>query len=343
MKGHARLTELAKTRLGVDHHDARGAGLAVALACWIVISAMVRGGNPVPLLTLLMAAVISYVIGRIQGRAHPVRIAGIVVLVILSMTIASGPAALAGGPEDPPLGYGNANGALYVLGVAAAAIIARLADRGLVRRAGAAIAVVLFVLTALTTSKAATILAAAILLAAVSAQRLAKRAVLIAPALVIMAVVMTIIVGLLHGSRSVPGVEGVLTGRRAQLWEDSIDIIARTPVFGVGPGRFADTSPTALGDVDARWAHSAYLQTGAEVGIPGALLLIALVLFTFAALYRSRRDQRLVILCAAATGALTVHAAIDYVLHFPALVIIAAALAGTASGRGSRHRSVIER
>lgn len=332
VKGHARLADLARTRLNVDHHDLLGVGLAAAFGCWIVVSATMRSGNPMPLLALLVTAVVSYAIGRVQGRDHPVRTAGIVVLVILSMAIVSGPAALAGGPEDPPLGYGNANGALYALGVAAAAIVARLADRGLVRRAGAVIAVVLLVLTALTTSKAATILAATILLVAVGAPRIVKRAVLIAPVLVIGAIAMTIVVGLMHGSGSVPGLESALTGRRAQLWHDAIDIIAEAPVFGVGPGGFADTSPTALGDVDARWAHSAYLQTGAELGIPGALLLIALTLFTFAALYRSQRDQRLVIICAAATAALTLHAAIDYVLHFPALVIIAAALAGIAGG-----------
>ena len=327
------------TRFGVDHYDAVGLGLVAAFAGWTVLSAAVRGGSPIPQLVLLVTATAAYAIGRVQGRDHPVRVAAIIVLVILTMVVASGPAAFAGGPLDPPLGYGNANGALYALGVGAAAIIARLSRRQWIRRFGGVVAVLLLIVTLLTTSKAATALAAGILLVAALAPILRRGVLLVAPALVFAAVTFTVVVGLTSGSVGPLGAEGVLTDRRADLWREALDITAREPVVGVGPGRFAYTSPTALSDPDARWAHSAYLQTAAELGIPGGLILVALVFFALAALHRSRHDLRLVIICAAAVCAFTLHAAIDYIMHFPALVITAALLAGTASGPSAPRRS----
>jgi O-antigen ligase len=101
---------------------------------------------------------------------------------------------------------------------------------------------------------------------------------------------------------------------------------------------FAETSPTALTDADARWAHSAYLQVAAETGVMGVVLLGTLLSWVFGALFRSRQDIRLIVIGTAAATALAVHAAIDYVAHFPAVVIIAALLAGLASARtGSIH------
>ena len=76
-------------------------------------------------------------------------------------------------------------------------------------------------------------------------------------------------------------------------------------------------APTALADADARWAHSAYLQVGAETGVIGAALLGLVLLWVFGALYRSRQDERLIVIGTAAVTALAVHAAIDYVAHFP--------------------------
>jgi hypothetical protein len=92
------------------------------------VSTVRRGVNPIPQLVPLMMATAAYVIGRVQGRRHPVRVAAMVVLIILTMTLASGPRARRR-PLVPPQDYGNANGARYVLGVAAAAIIARLSSR----------------------------------------------------------------------------------------------------------------------------------------------------------------------------------------------------------------------
>jgi O-antigen ligase len=124
-----------------------------------------------------------------------------------------------------------------------------------------------------------------------------------------------------------------LSARRTALWRDAMEIIADEPVFGAGPGMFAGTGPTALADADARWAHSAYLQAGAETGVIGAVLLGLLLLWVYGALFRSRQDMRLIVIGTAAITAFAVHAAIDYVAHFPAVVIVAALLAGLAGSR----------
>jgi O-antigen ligase len=71
----------------------------------------------------------------------------------------------------------------------------------------------------------------------------------------------------------------------------------------------------------------------AETGVVGAVLLGLILLWVFGALFRSRQDLRLIVIGTAAATALAVHAAIDYVAHFPAVVIIAALLAGLASCR----------
>jgi O-antigen ligase len=323
----------AADRFGIEAYDAAGVGLVAAFAGWTVVSAAVRGGNPIPQLVLLVTATAAYALGRLQGRDHAVRVATVIVLVILTMTLASGPGAFAGGPLDPPLGYGNANGALYALGVAAAAVIARASNRASIRWVGAILAVLLLMFTVLTTSKAATVLAGGIVMVALGAHRLGRGVLLVAPALVFAAVAATVVVGVTRGFLEPPGVEAVLTERRADLWHEALEITAQAPAFGAGPGGFADTSPTALSDPDARWAHSAYLQTAAETGIPGTLLLGAVTLWSFGALFRSQQDLRLVVIGAAAASAFALHAAIDYLVHFPALVVLMALLVGMASSR----------
>jgi O-antigen ligase len=336
---HVRTTA---TRFGMDHYDAVGLGLFGALAGWTIASAAVRGGNPIPQLVLLVTATTVYAIGRVLGRYHPVLIAAVIVLIILITTVVSGPRALAGGPLDPPLGYGNANGAFYALGTAAAAIIGRLSSRQSLRWAGAAIAVLLLVLTALTTSKAATVLAGCILLIAVGAHRLGRPVLLVAPVLVLAAVAVTVVVGLTRGTAEAPGADEVLTERRAELWQEALDLTAQEPIFGVGPGLFAETSPAARGDADAMWAHSAYLQTAAETGLPGAFLLGAVILWSFGALYRSQQDLRLVVIGTAAAAAFAIHAAVDYVMHFPALILTLALVVGLASTRRRGEWSLVD-
>ena len=79
--------------------------------------------------------------------------------------------------------------------------------------------------------------------------------------MIVAAVAVTIVLGLTQ--TSLPPLLDELSERRTRLWREAMEITVREPVFGAGPGMFAQTSPTALADADARWAHSAYLQVAA--------------------------------------------------------------------------------
>jgi hypothetical protein len=81
------------------------------------------------------------------------------------------------------------------------------------------------------------------------------------------------------------------------------------------------------------------LQQAAEQGVPGALLMAGLASWGFLALAAARRPPPVAAVGAAAFSALVVHASVDYILHFPAVPLAAAALLGAASARCTWSRS----
>ena len=94
---------------------------------------------------------------------------------------------------------------------------------------------------------------------------------------------------------------------RLQIWNRGIGYMLDHPVLGVGPGNFqraeGTLSPFAQRQqygVGVRWsaAHNTFVQAGAELGIPGLLLFVAMIVSAFAVLVRIGRGQR-----AAAPGA----------------------------------------
>jgi O-antigen ligase len=314
-------------------YDALGAGLVLVLAAWIVVSALVQTGNPWPQVAIVGAATISYAAGRVLGGRRAVSVLAIVVVIILVGIVAGGPSTVSGGPVVPPLGYANANGAVFVIGAAAALAIATVADQEPVRRVGGVLGVILVGITLRTESRAAAVLAIGVLLVAVAAHRLRRWVVWVGPLFILATVTVTVGLGLTHTSpRFSPLVEG-LSELRTQLWREALEISAAEPVFGVGPGMFAQASPSALADSDTRWAHSAYLQAAAEIGIVGVVLLSLVLLWVFGALYRSWQDLRFIVIGTAAATAVAVQAAIDYLAHFPVVMIVAALFTGLASSR----------
>ncbi|MFW6034408.1 MAG: O-antigen ligase family protein [bacterium] len=312
-------------------YELLGILLVAAFVAWTVVSAAVRGADPAPQLAVLAVATAAYLAGRARGRERPVFVAGAIVASILVVTVLSGPSAVSGGTSEP-LGYANANGALFTLGVAAAAIIAVVAHEEPVRRPAGVLAVVLLALAA-TMSAAATVLSAAVMLVAFTVHRFGRWVVLTGPVLVISAIATTIVLAFTHDPRPLRALERGLSERRTILWHEALEMISDNPVFGVGPGMFSEASPTALREEDAAWAHSAYLQVGAETGVVGLLLFLALLLWAFGALYLSSQDLRLIVIAAAGMTAVAVHAAIDYLAHFPGVVAVAALLIGLGSSR----------
>lgn len=92
------------------------------------------------------------------------------------------------------------------------------------------------------------------------------------------------------------------TESRRELLRKSIKFTLQHPLFGVGPGMFTvaeDADAKANGKRKGTWqgTHNSYTQVSSELGIPGALAYVAVILLSLkksAALYkRTRGDPRL--------------------------------------------------
>jgi O-antigen ligase len=88
---------------------------------------------------------------------------------------------------------------------------------------------------------------------------------------------------------------------RLQIWNRGVGYMLRDPFLGLGPNNF----PTAEGTlspfaerqqlgIGVRWnaAHNAFIQVGAELGLPGLVLFVAIIVSTFSALHRSGQHER---------------------------------------------------
>jgi O-antigen ligase len=126
----------------------------------------------------------------------------------------------------------------------------------------------------------------------------------------------------------------MLTERRVMLWNDALRLFLERPLAGVGPGRFPVASAVARANPDTPWPHNEVLHFAAEAGLPGLLLVLALLAWGFARLWWGAGERGAAI-AALALGAAGVHANIDYVLHYPAVPLALAALVGAGSACGA--------
>ena len=121
-----------------------------------------------------------------------------------------------------------------------------------------------------------------------------------------------------------------LGGDRDELWASALDAFSSESVTGVGPGAFElhwnrDGRDDAAPVEDA---HSLYLETLAELGLPGLILLLALVCGLWAAGFLARREMRRSNdfgACAAMLAGSTVflfHAGVDWMWEYPATAAI---------------------
>lgn len=334
----ARTSGPARTLTG----DAAGLGLALALAAWTVASAFVTGADRLDawlVVALIALTAGGFAVGRTIGVRSAVLVPAAVALAVLVATLSAWPVA-GGGFQPGVLGYSNASAELAVQGFAAALTVVAIARRSVLSAVAGLVALVLAAATLLGDSVAAQVLLllpAAALVAAFA--RVGGRWIVGGLALLVLgALVVTIALGVTgEGSdrdrATNPLIESTLSGRRTALWHDALVLMKGNPVFGVGPGRFEQESPTARSDRDARWAHHAFLQMGAETGIPGLLLLAGLFAWGFARLGLLGAPDAPAIVAAGALAALGIHACVDYVLHFPALPLAAAALFGAVAPR----------
>ena len=88
---------------------------------------------------------------------------------------------------------------------------------------------------------------------------------------------------------------------RMQIWRRGIGYMLEHPMLGVGPGNFQAAegmlSPIAGRQqfgVGVRWnaPHNTFIQAGAELGVPGLVLFVAIIASAFVALRRSGSPER---------------------------------------------------
>ncbi len=303
---------------------------------WLRGSGSVEGG-------CVAAAVSGFLVGRLTAPAGRWIAPALVLGAGVGLLAAGG--VFVGGPLSGSFGYANATGAFFMQATVAGAMLARSARWPAVKVAGIAGAAVFAAVPLATRSVAAAVwlLAIPLVWLAVRRRRHARLAIAVCAGLFVAVLAATAVLGATYapGRRSGAldrAVDASLSERRVALWHDALVLISRHPVAGVGPGRFPLESPTARADADTRFAHNDFLERGAETGIPGMLLLLALFLWGFALLWSTRHAGVTAALAAVSLAALGTNASVDYVLHFPAIPAVAAALLGTATARAGRAR-----
>ena len=135
-------------------------------------------------------------------------------------------------------------------------------------------------------------------------------------------------------------------GNRHNIYDSTIAAFEEKPGQGFGAGTFEFWWNREARDLEyIRDGHSLYLETAAELGVPGILLLLALVVFGAWAILRARlRAETGTQLgaatgIAAAAGVWALHAGIDWIWETTAVTVLALAGVGAAAaslGRPTR-------
>ncbi len=240
------------------------------------------------------------------------------------------------GPLGGPFGYRNASGAFL-----AAAAVAWLMTGGALRRWPAIVVTVAVALApsavAVRSAEAAAVVGLAFVALAIAlvGPRASRVAIAAMAAVFVVSLSATVWLAATYDPTAGPTgvaerlVDAGLTERRLALWHDAWDATTAEP-RGNGLGTFARVSPTARSDRDAFQAHHEFLERGAELGVLGLLLMVAVFGWAFVRLLAVPRPDAVTALGAAAVAVVGAHACVDYVLHTPAVVLVVAALFGTA-------------
>jgi len=132
---------------------------------------------------------------------------------------------------------------------------------------------------------------------------------------------------------------------RINFWRAAIDIFRDHPLSGTGPGTFGAVHPRYQRDVRfyARDAHNLYVQTLAEMGVPGGIALGLLVITTVGVWIRALRQTPIgeshALVVGAGLGVLAffLHSAVDMDWSFYANPAMAFALIGVIASFDRSH------
>ena len=250
-----------------------------------------------------------------------------------------GPVPIQGNLLFEPLGYANGLGIYAAIGLLLAAGLALATTSWPARAVCAACAGILAPTLYLTESRAAMLaLAAGLLVLVAFGRRMSRRVALLGAAA---AVGLVVAVVLMHQTAE-HGVLTMLFGEnRPRYWRVAWRDFTENPVLGSGAGTFDEFwLDWRTVDSYARDAHTLYLETLAELGIPGLMLLLSALLPPLILLRRGRDPLR-----ATATAgyvAYLIHTGVDWDWELPATTI-AGLLCGSAllvSGRRAGAREL---
>lgn len=141
-----------------------------------------------------------------------------------------------------------------------------------------------------------------------------------------------------------------LRGRRYELWSSAWRAFKNEPVHGIGPGSYefwwSRTASTAGFERDA---HSLYLETLAEFGVPGFLALLAAVVgliwsaFRFRAELKSPAEKGVAGAAMASFLVYMVHAGVDWMWESTAVSVLGLGLIATLALSDPTERSRVTR
>lgn len=314
-----------------------GAVLFGAAAAWVNLAAAAAGSAAWPTAGLILMSGLMVGVCWVAASRRPPLVPAAIVGVAAGLVVADLGSTLRYDAMMGPFGYANASAAFMVQAIIGALMLMAATHTGIVR-VGGAIACAFFMLAVIATrSWTAAVMLPVVVIAALLVQRThgSRAAVMVCGALFGTVLVLTIALGAVGpGTGPSPldrAVRATISEQRVVLWGEALALAAEDPLLGVGPGRFASTSPTASRDDDLRWAHHEFLQAGAESGLLGYLFAVGVFVWGFASLWL-RSPSRLGWLAAAGLALLGIHASVDYVLHFPAVALIGAAVLGAGLG-----------
>ena len=327
------------TRLLTHWQKAAGPSLVLGLAGWLVI-ADAGSRNLWPKAGLLVGCVISLVAARLAGRHLAVAVPALIAVAPLITVAITGQTLLGGGP----IGHSGASGILYLLAGAGALTAARVAHRRNAHRLlscmGGTWLVMPFLLGATAASLGAVTTVAAMVL--VDRPRRVQLSLVAGGALVAVAVTATVVLGVTssHNDRGSPvlATGTTVTDTRIASWIDATRRVHTAPLLGANSGPplvFDGTSPTAIERSGVRWSHSEFLQMTSDTGLIGGTLLLALVAWTLAVLWK-RQPGLEYTPTVIAIVIVMINAAIDNVWHFPVIALSTGALIGSGLARPPR-------
>jgi hypothetical protein len=140
---------------------------------------------------------------------------------------------------------------------------------------------------------------------------------------------------------------GNLSGIRSELWAVGLDAFRDHPLHGTGGGTYEFVwNRDARHDSPVRDAHSLYVETLAERGLPGLLLLVAalaaLLVTGLRTCLRERDDARAGVAggCVVAFAVLCISAGVDWMWELTAVTVLGLVCGGLACMASSTERPV---